>query len=672
MKKLILKLYQQIEKEQIKNNIHSKYWIFHIESVLVKEEGISKRYLKVLFFNRMMNEHDNLMRLYLNVNGEKIEKDDFVVSSNYRNRNVMGFLLERDLIDEGENVTIESYVVDGKKQELPKEYMVGFSFHNDQQKFQALMDFTDFLTKEMIMAPYFDREKWVCACGYTNQITDPICPVCASRKEIMQELYNTEQKSIVLQHCKNGLKLNTHQRCQEIVHQYVKGIEQKYGIDENELLSGFDMNVLQAEQEQMIDKQIRQYVQKKHICFTMHSSFKDCLDVYYKGICNEVITKDMVEAKLDLKHLREEYEASKRQQAQEVKNRNKYINIGIIVLLFIGVSVVVFQLFVKWCHSYEGIKITNTYDYRKSKCENSSEYDEITNAEVKKIIQDDVYCHIDYSDLPTPQINVEEKDDDMVRPLDEEHVLIQHKEFIEPSVEKTVIYIADLDGNLVYGDTDYNYTLTTYENGRIVQEDIYRNNAIRGKNVYHYEDDNHYTIDKYVNLISDGPPPIPNVTIRIENGKVTEKTQGILRYRYRYEGDNISEVIQEDISDLDLDYVYQESRSDYENGILSTEYLMDWDGSCYQKIVYKYDANGFLLQKLLYDEQDNLFGCFDYIYDYENGFVSCYKNVYDGIMGLDSVYKQEMDVYISPEISFKELYSFESPYMWEEWWLPYD
>ena len=113
MKKLILKLYQQIEKEQIKNNIHSKYWIFHIESVLVKEEGISKRYLKVLFFNRMMNEHDNLMRLYLNVNGEKIEKDDFVVSSNYRNRNVMGFLLERDLIDEGENVTIESYVVDG-------------------------------------------------------------------------------------------------------------------------------------------------------------------------------------------------------------------------------------------------------------------------------------------------------------------------------------------------------------------------------------------------------------------------------------------------------------------------------------------------------------------------------------------------------------------------------
>ena len=201
MKKLILDLYQQIEKEQIKNNKFSKYWIFHVESILLKENGISKRYLKVLFFNRMMNEHNNLMRLYLNVNGKNIEKDDFVVSTEYHDANVMGFILELDLIDEAKDITIDTYVIDGKKQDLPLEYRVGFKFYDNARKYQALKNFTNTLTDDMITVPYFDHDKWVCGCGYTNHVDNTICPICASKKDQMKELHDEDLKNIILPHC---------------------------------------------------------------------------------------------------------------------------------------------------------------------------------------------------------------------------------------------------------------------------------------------------------------------------------------------------------------------------------------------------------------------------------------------------------------------------------------
>lgn len=654
MKKLILDLYQQIEKEQIKNNKFSKYWIFHVESILLKENGISKRYLKVLFFNRMMNEHNNLMRLYLNVNGKNIEKDDFVVSTEYHDANVMGFILELDLIDEAKDITIDTYVIDGKKQDLPLEYRVGFKFYDNARKYQALKNFTNTLTDDMITVPYFDHDKWVCGCGYTNHVDNTICPICASKKDQMKELHDEELKNIILPHCSEGLKLNINQPYHETVYQYVKEIEEKYDINMDELLTCFDMDTLETEQKRMVDEYIKNYLQENPIKLNNFNSFEDCLADYYEGICNNVITTDLIESKLDLMQLKQEYETAKSQQVQHSKKRKKIVYLSVVGIGLIGVLITSYQIYKRINRTYEGIEILDTYENRKSMCEGSNEYSGVSNSEMKSIMKENAYCYIDYSYRDIPRVIVKKDENDIIRPLDDNHVLVQHKEFVDESVEKTVRYIADLNGKIVYGDIDKNYTLTTYKNGKIDHEDIYYNGILRGKNVFNYDDENDkfYTITQYSDWIKDGSGICDK--IRVENSRIVEIKNDSFHNINTYEGEEIvsTKVLYNDYWGEELQI--EEQQIEYVNGLPLVRYYPDG-----QKLVYMYDNNGFLIQRSFYDSQGSLSMGVNYFYDFEQGTVNEYEWYSEqGIIIPEDINTWKIDFYISSDIDFEHVATF--------------
>ena len=65
MDEIVLKFYDEIFKNQIKNHINSIYWVYKIENSIAKKGENLYRVLRIYFFNRKFDEHNSLMRLYL-------------------------------------------------------------------------------------------------------------------------------------------------------------------------------------------------------------------------------------------------------------------------------------------------------------------------------------------------------------------------------------------------------------------------------------------------------------------------------------------------------------------------------------------------------------------------------------------------------------------------------
>lgn len=623
----IFKLYQKIEQEKISNNRESIYWIFHIESILTKENGVSKRYLKVLFFNRFMNENNQLMRLYLCTHGEVIEKDDFVVSNEYNDPNIMGFLLERDLIDESKEIEITGYVINGKKYDLANDIMVGFSYINDQQKFQAFMDFTDLLTKDMITAPYFDQEKWVCACGFANRSDDEICPICAAKKKEMQALYNMDVEELVLAHAQSELELNSTQQLNVIISQYIKHIHQKYGVDQDKLLASLDMKALAHNHQELLKETIDQYIITHPFECSTHFSFEQCLKRYIGGVVNDAITEEMVLAVLDVPKLQRNYIHYQQEHERIAKARKrKMILFGSIGTIAI-VALVAFQIIFapkatseattsqNEENAYKGIEILNTYEARKAACANSNTLDQIVNPKLKTVMQENQLCDFDFNYTQEPKINITTVGNKKIRPLDEKHVMVMQTDKIDENTEKIVMYIADLNGNKVYGNTDQDYMLKKYENGKVIQDEIYFNQRLVKKEEYIYDDDSHYQI-KVKTILNDYE--YLDMIMIFENGKITEcvyysNNEISSVAKYTLEEDEIKEVnIYED------SYADNKIRQDkYVDGLLVEiqNYENDQPANL-QK--YYYDNNGFHTKIETYDSNLNLLTRSHYTYDFEN------------------------------------------------------
>lgn len=663
----IFKLYQMIEQEKISNNRESIYWIFHIESILTKENGVSKRYLKVLFFNRFMNENNQLMRLYLRTHSEMIEKDDFVVSNEYRNPNIMGFLLERDLIDESKGIEITGYVINGKKYDLANDIMVGFPYINDQQKFQAFMDFTNLLTKDMITAPYFDQEKWVCACGFANRIDDDICPICAAKKTDMQFLYNMDIEELVLTYAQNELKLNCTQQLNVIISQYIKHIHQKYGVDQDKLLASLDMKALVHNHQELLKSTIDDYITTQPFEFSMHFSFEQCLKRYIGGVVNDAITEEMVLAVLDVPKLQRNYIHYQQEHERIAKaKKRKMILFGSIGTIAIAALVVFQIIFAPKATTegtisqnddniYEGIEILNTYEARKAACANSNTLDQIVNPKLKTVMQENQLCDFDFNYTQEPKINITTVGNKKIRPLDEKHVMVMQTDKIDENAEKIVMYIADLNGNKVYGNTDQDYMLKKYENGKVIQDEIYFNQKLVKKGIYIYEEDDKYQIN--VKTI-DGQDERLETIIIYENGKkVQEKyfSYGDLLSvnKYSYQGENIIEKNQYRDSDT-----YEKLKCiKYVNGLPIEQQSFE-DGIIRQTDKYYFDYNGLLAVIERYDNND-LMEKHNFSYDFNEGKEFEWVTQFNAITNQKyKLYNSDIELWDYPYYVFDELFSF--------------
>ena len=176
-------LYKQINTSQIKNRIDSFYWIYDVETLIKRENDINKRYLKIKIFNRMMNESNNLMRLYLNINGQEIYEDYFEKIPEYNNENILGIIVERDLAEEKFEVEITGYILNGTKLTPKGRYISNIEIKEDKQLLSALKEkYFSQNKNDCNNLPIINDEYWLCTCGYVNDVKSSKCPKCGIQK----------------------------------------------------------------------------------------------------------------------------------------------------------------------------------------------------------------------------------------------------------------------------------------------------------------------------------------------------------------------------------------------------------------------------------------------------------------------------------------------------------
>ena len=80
MNNLFYMLYNCMNKDSIRNRLDSVYWLYNVENIIVKRNGVCRRFLKVRFFNRFFNEQNDLMQMKFNFHGQEftIKRFEFV------------------------------------------------------------------------------------------------------------------------------------------------------------------------------------------------------------------------------------------------------------------------------------------------------------------------------------------------------------------------------------------------------------------------------------------------------------------------------------------------------------------------------------------------------------------------------------------------------------------
>lgn len=241
MDKKVISLYRKMNLNQCRNREDAQYWIYQIDSEIKKINGLSKRYIKVMFFNRYFNEKDNLMRLYLLVNGREVLQDQFSVVSQYQDPNVLGFLLEVDLAEEGKDVEITSYIQDGKTVQLSGSYVPMFQVAEDEEKMRLLQLYQyPNGEKELNAMPIIEEDHWICLCGNYNSSNDVYCKVCATKIDEAKEIACLDKKSLILNNINTVIKPEANETIEATISRYVDAFHNKYGYGKEEIRSYID------------------------------------------------------------------------------------------------------------------------------------------------------------------------------------------------------------------------------------------------------------------------------------------------------------------------------------------------------------------------------------------------------------------------------------------------
>lgn len=340
MDKLILNLYEQIQVENIRNRIDSKFWIYHTENFFFKKGKETKRYLKVLFFNRRLDQERHLLRLTFQFSEDILNQEEFSVVSQYQNMAVLGFVREIDFDCECNQIDILSYICEDGIQKPHGEYVDMFLIHFNIEKLDAIRKYSTTKLRNMLLLPFFSEKFWLCSCGYINAGIDDVCACCGKTAQMNQELLALDPDKLVLEHLQETIKISSDETIEDTIQRYCHAVHDKYHIRTDTILSYIDKEALISNQMEMIRMQIQKYVEEHHIVFDTKLTFDENLNQYCKPICGKVIKKRMLFEYLDIGELKKSYK-------QEMKRKKlKFIrNIMILLLIFvIAVALILFTL----------------------------------------------------------------------------------------------------------------------------------------------------------------------------------------------------------------------------------------------------------------------------------------------------------------------------------------
>lgn len=365
-------LYKQINTSQIKNRVDAFYWIFDIETLIKKENDINKRYLKIKIFNRMMNENNNLMRLYLNINGQEIYEDYFEKIPEYNNENLLSIVVERDLAEEQFEVEITGYILNGNKS-IPKgSYISNIEIKEDNQLLSALKEKYFYQSNNNCNnLPIINDEYWLCTCGYINDVKSTKCSKCGIQKKQIEKMVTFNAQDL-LKNISSNIEITINQTIDEIIENNCNKYYELYNIDKEKTRAAFDRNLLNQRQLKYIDDTIQNILDKYPIKFIKDVPLEEIIRNYCKKHTVGIITEDMIYEKIN----HEQYFQLYQQFLKERKLKSRKIRRN----MLIGIPLLLLSIFFVFI-------LSNFYSQSKD-TSNTINYDEEYNNEYNETLED--------------------------------------------------------------------------------------------------------------------------------------------------------------------------------------------------------------------------------------------------------------------------------------------
>lgn len=334
-------LYQCMNEKGIINRLDSKYWIYDVETFIRKENEINKKYLKIKFFNRFFNSEDDLMRIYLKINGEEIYEDFIQNIPEYDDDNIKGIIIERDLAEEIFEVEITGYIVNGSRENVNGKSISNIKLNSNEKLLSAIKErfFTD--NKEKCKTiPAIMEDYWLCTCGFVNESEYGACQKCGSQKELIEEISHFKEEDL-LNNISELIAINTKQTVEEIIDDISKRYYEEYGIPQEMTYEAIDKEILKRRQEELIDEEIERMFENRPIKFISGLSYSDNIEAYCRKNAHGIINADMIEERINDGEWQQLYEENERKQKSQLKrNKKKVLLFSLIlvalIIVFIG------------------------------------------------------------------------------------------------------------------------------------------------------------------------------------------------------------------------------------------------------------------------------------------------------------------------------------------------
>lgn len=334
----LIELYDLMNKNQIKNRVDSQYWITGVETKIIKQENaINKRFCKVTFFNRNMNENGNLMRLYICFNQDHIIQERFEIDPKYNNPNILYFIVERDLAEDVYDVDIEAYIADGKKIDINAKYIGQVEVHDNVRQRNVLVEkYFKNNVDNCLTLPTLAEDYWVCTCGRYHKKEVIVCPFCGVKKDKLEEMIGIKAENL-LEGINERLVISVDESVNDVIQRNADMYFDCYGIDKEKTIESINREMLLSKQQELVEQEIQAYLTNNPIVFNTKLSFKDNVNQYCHRGSHGAILPKMIFNKLDLGQCQYLYDKT----AQDnLEKKNQYIKYGKIFGILVGIILI--------------------------------------------------------------------------------------------------------------------------------------------------------------------------------------------------------------------------------------------------------------------------------------------------------------------------------------------
>ncbi|MGN1277576.1 MAG: hypothetical protein ACI4UK_11355 [Floccifex sp.] len=664
-------IYKKINENECINNIHSQFWIYDFEEKIQNENGIVNKLITIKIFDRNYKSANQIEELTFIING---------ISLSVKNIDRKGELLKCSITlnvdEEYQNIFIIEYVLNGEIIYLPRQsFIQGLEFNGNEYNLNICKNLLK--KNHFVIAPEHDETFWFCGCGYANEINQEICPRCKSKKDEMIEISNLDKEALVLDSVKNMFKVDLKQPCEQALNIFAQDCEEKYGIAKDKVLSQFDLDELNDEQQHLKKETIEKYLKNNSIKWNYSKKFEDNIDMYLSNLVGGIILKEDVLKYIDTKKLKKQYQDDYGvYQKQKTSDTSKMKKLAVLVSVIVVVSLIISGIFIFRNKENiqnltpKGVTLVDTIENRKKTFVNRLEMepeeykvsskDAISSMDsywnnayprFKEFAQendieniDDLmnyyYFDSDISHIPdkVEKSVIFEKDNYKFRSLTEDLFLISKEEKLDNDESTIYTFIGDEQGNVIFENEGY-YIQRTYENGNIVSEILHTPKGNIEQIEYNYDGDELTSFELY-DFNSDSLDLTRTTSVK-DGLPVSEifYNEGGQSMKVDYEIDNnqivASKVYNENVfGEWSLSY-----NVEFDNG--RVVYSSDSSGNTEE---FHYDKNGLLVSYQSTEENmiQRQFYDFDNFIQYEVTFVNIDGEYYISEIKQDEMLKFEL------------------------------